>query len=317
MTINEIAERLKKLNSVLIFCHTRSDGDTLGGAFALKKTFRKLGMIAEVTCDSVIPEKFSFMGFNEEILSENDLKKPFDAFVAVDCSTEGMIGERYKLFASKTETYNIDHHISNTRYAKYNYVEDRSACSEIVYELITAMGAKIEKETANCLFLGISTDTGHFMHSNVTDKTFKIASELVSFGADSHEIGVKMFKTQSKARAELQSYVTSGMKFYEDDKIALIMITKADLEKFGATSDLTEGFIDYPLSVSGVEVAVSILESNNNAYKISLRSKGKVNVNEVASSFGGGGHILASGCMIFGFYEDVKDKIIRAVSLAL
>ena len=315
MTIIEIAEKLKKLNSVLIFCHTRPDGDTLGGAFALKKTFNKLGKIAEVTCDAVIPEKFSFMGFSK--VREDELKRPYDAFVAVDCSTEGMLGESYKLFASKTETYNIDHHVSNTRYAKYNYVEDRSACSEIVYELITAMGTLIEKETANCLFLGISTDTGHFMHSNVTANTFEIASKLVSLGADSHEIGVKMFKNQSRARAELQSYVMSGMKFYEGDKIALIKIMKSDLEKFGATSDLTEGFIDYPLSVSGVEVAISILESNNNAYKISLRSKGKVNVNEVAATFGGGGHILASGCMIFGFYEDVKDKIVRAVSLAL
>ena len=317
MTLKDVAAKLKALDSILIFCHTRPDGDTLGGAFALKKSFEAMGKTADVVCDSPIPEKFSYLRFNEEAASVNDKTKSYSAFVAVDCSTEGMLGENYAVFSKKAETFNIDHHVSNTKYAKYNYVEDRAACSEIIYELILLLGAKIDENAANCLLLGISTDTGHFMHSNATSETFSIASKLISLGADAHEIAVKMFKTQSKERALLQADVMSRMKFYEDGKIALIAIMKSDIEKHGATSDLTEGFIDYPLSVSGVEVAVSILESKENCYKISLRSRGKVNVNEIAVSFGGGGHILASGCMIFGFFEDVKDKILRAISLSL
>ena len=317
MILKDIADKLKACKSILIFCHTRPDGDTLGSAYALKKAFENSGKIAEVICDSPIPEKFSFLGFKDEIASVKTLDDPFDAFVAVDCSTEGMIGDNYALFSKKTETFNIDHHVSNTRYAKYNYVEDRAASCEIIYELLLYLGGEISKYVADCLLLGISTDTGHFMHSNATAKTFAIASKLIEAGADAHEIGVKMFKSQSISRALLQADIMSKMKFYEEGKIALIAVMKSDIEKHGATSDETEGFIDYPLSVDGVEVAVSILENKQNCYKISLRSKGRVNVNEIAATFGGGGHVLASGCMIFGFFEDVKDKILRAISISL
>ena len=107
------------------------------------------------------------------------------------------------------------------------------------------------------------------------------------------------------------------MRFFSDGKIAIINVTRKDVSDFNATQDMTEGFIDYPLSVNGVEVAVSIMENKDNCYKVSLRSKGRVNVNEVASAFGGGGHILASGCLISGFYEDVKDKLIREIGFQL
>ncbi len=311
----EIAEKLNSHDKLLVFCHVRPDGDTLGSAFAIKRFLENSGKTVDVVCDSPIPEKFSFLGF--KAFKPSEITGEYSAHVAVDCSTENMLGDGYVLYKKCVETFNIDHHISNTRYGKYFYVDDRAACCEIVYELLTALGGEICKSVADCLLLGISTDTGHYMHSNVTVSTFKISSELLACGGDSHEIGVKMFKNQTRARATLQADIMSKMKFFEDGKIAFISIMQSDLEKFGATSDLTEGFIDYPLSIEGVEVAVSVLESRQNAYKISLRSKGRVNVNEVAAGFGGGGHILASGCMLFGFFEDVKDKIIRAITLSL
>ena len=228
-----------------------------------------------------------------------------------------MIADAYPLFVKSKNTFNVDHHISNENYAKYNLVIDSAANCENVYNAIIGLHIEIDKTIAERILLGISTDTGNFMHSNVTSKTLEVASKLVACGGDLHKIAYAMFKSQPKARAELFAKVISGMRFFVDGKISIITIMRKDLAEFNATQDLTEGFIDYPLSVDGVEVAVSILENKDNSYKISLRSKGKVNVNEVASAFGGGGHILASGCMISGFYEDVKDKIIREIGFQL
>ena len=314
MDLQTIAEKLNEVNSVLIFCHSRPDGDTLGSAFAIKRYFEKLSKTADIICDSPIPEKFSFMPISKSVKTLDDIDRTYDAHLAIDCSTEGMLGDNYRLFIKNNKTFNIDHHVSNTKYAKYNYVDDRAACCEIVYELLKVMGCDIDRDIANSILLGISTDTGHFMHNNVTASTLMIASELVKAGGDLHEIGYKMFKSQPKNRAELQAAILSKIKFYSDDKISMITIMQSDLDRFNATSDLTEGFIDYPLSVNGVEVAVSILESKSNCYKISFRSKGRVNVNEIAATFGGGGHIMASGCMLHGFYEDVKEKLIRTIS---
>ena len=146
-------------------------------------------------------------------------------------------------------------------------------------------------------------------------QTLQLASELVGKGANLHAISYAMFKNQKIERAKLYAHTINNMRFFEDGKISIISIFKSDFEKFSASQDMTEGFIDYPLSIEGVEVAVSIMESNANTYKVSFRSKGKINVNEVASSFGGGGHVLASGCVVCGFYEDVKEKIIRAIAI--
>lgn len=314
MTLKEIATELKKFDSALIFSHARPDGDTLGSAMALKTALINLGMEADVVCASDIPEKYDIFPAFKTIKKPAEINKKYAAHVSVDISVESMFGDSYNLYAKNANLFNIDHHVSNSRYAKYNFVRNNAACCEIIYEFMQCLGAEITSEIADYLILGIITDTGNFMHSNVTENTFFVASKLVAAGARIHDITYRMFKDQTKVRALLFARVISKMRFFLDDKLAIISVLADDFEQTGAKQELTEGFIDFPLSIRGVEVAVSIMESKNNCYKVSFRSKGKVNVNEVASVFGGGGHILASGCMICGFYEDVKDKIIKAVS---
>ena len=317
MTINEISAKLFSFNNYLIFCHTRPDGDTLGCAFALKMVLEKLGKEANIVCASPIPQKFGIFAESSSVLLPENISDVYDAHVAVDCSTANMIADSYLIFQKNPISFNIDHHISNTRYAAYNYIEDTAACCEILYKIIIASGCEIDNEIANRLLLGISTDTGNFMPNNVTENTLSTAAKLVAAGGDLHKIAYKMFKSQPVERATLFAQIISRMRFYEDGKIAIITIMQKDLRDHSATQDMTEGFIDFPLSVDGVEVAVSLLEYRQNQYKVSLRSKGVVNVNEVAASFGGGGHVLASGCMISGFYEDVKDKLIRIIGFQL
>lgn len=309
MTIEQIASELKKHKSILIFSHNRPDGDTIGSATALRLALIKLNIDADLVCFGDIPEKLKYINSTEFYSSSINTSKNYSAYIAVDCSCEYMFPELYVQFSKHRETFNVDHHISNTRYAKYNFVLECGACAELVYSLIKALGVEIDSEIATCLLTGIVTDTGAFYHSNVTEQTLLIASHLKKSGGDLQLVIKKNFKEQSKERAKLYARVISKMRYRLDGKVGVLIITKEDLDECNAVANLTEGFIDYPMTIDGVEVALSFLETGKNRYKVSLRSKGKVNVNEIASLYGGGGHVLASGMIINGHIEDVIDKL--------
>ena len=181
-------------------------------------------------------------------------------------------------------------------------------------EFLVSSGYEITEEIANLLMLGLITDSGNFAHQDVSENTFKIAAFLRSKGADVSLIIYNMFRRQTKARALLYGRVIKNIGFALDDKLAYLVITDKDVEECGADKSLTEGFVDFPLTIDGVEVSVSFLEYKENQYKASLRSKGNINVNSVAVSFGGGGHKFASGCKLIGSLEEVKEKLIFAFS---
>ncbi len=308
-TITEIAEKLSTLKSALIFSHVRPDGDTLGCAFSLKTALESLGKKATVICPDKLPKKFDFIIDNKEVCQTVGDEK-YDAHIAVDCPIEGMHDTNWNLFLKNKNTFSIDHHISNRRYAKYNYVEDCSSCCEIIYKLIVALHVQIDKQIANYLMLGICTDTGNFTHSSVTGETLSIASKLMFAGANLNEIYYQTFVRQTKNRAALFAETINKTQYFLDDKFAVLYIPIKTLEKYSCIMEDTEGFVDYPLSVDGVEVSVSILEFGDKNYKISFRSKGNINVNEIAAYFGGGGHVFASGCMMRGYIEDVIEKLV-------
>ena len=308
MTLAEIAEKLKALKSAVIFCHMRPDGDAIGAAMGLKRLLSGCGVACSVACESAIPEKFKFLPGTEEFSAP--LQKDAEAFIAVDSSDENRLGRYGELFAkAKKVKFNIDHHISNTRFADHNYVEDAAAASEIVTRLSEFFGGVHDPLTANFLMMGLSSDTGNFAHKNVTADTFRAAAYLAERGADVNLIQYNMFKKQSRERAKLFGDTMAKIRYFEDGAIAFIAVTAEDLARTGATSDMTEGFIDFPLGVDGVEVAACLLETGHKKFKISLRSKGRANVNEIAAVYGGGGHVLASGYMIGGDLEEVVDKL--------
>lgn len=306
----DLVNRLKSLNSALIFCHARPDGDTLSSAFSLKTAFEKCGKKADVVCADPIPEKYKNCGFIGEFSSGSD---EYDAHIAVDCASENMIGELYSKFASHKETYCIDHHVSNTRYAKHSYVACECANAVNVYDIIVDLGVEIDEKLANTIYLGICTDSGNFSQSNTDAKALFVASKLAEAGANPAQIYNAMFKCQSVARAKLYGEIIGKIKFFHDDRLGLIVTRLADLEKYGVDKSVTEGFVDFPLTVGKVEVAVSIVESGDKCFKISFRSKKDVDVNAVAATFGGGGHVRASGAMLNGYLEDVIDKIVFTV----
>ncbi|MDE6373243.1 MAG: bifunctional oligoribonuclease/PAP phosphatase NrnA, partial [Clostridia bacterium] len=160
--------------------------------------------------------------------------------------------------------------------------------------------------------MGLLTDSGNFTHRDVSAKTFEVAAQLKKCGADICEIGYQMFTRQSKARAILYARVLGGMRFALDGKLVFMTVTQRDFDETGTDKSQTEGFVDFPLSIDGVEVSISLMEVKKNQYKVSLRSR-NVNVNAVAERFGGGGHVLASGCMLNCEYEEVVERLTHAV----
>ena len=311
-SVAAVAARIKKANKAAIFCHARPDGDALGSGLSLCLAMRAAGKTAEFVCEDAPPEKFFFIPEMREVktsLPQDD----YDLYIAVDCADVARMGEFGHAFSRfRGDTVCIDHHISNKGFAKLNCVRVCSATCEIMPEVLSAAGFEITAPISNALMLGLITDSGTFTHSDVTAHTFNVAAELRSAGADVNKINYEMFSRQKKARALLFSRALSNLRFALDDRLAFILVTQSALDETGANRSMTEGFVDFPLSVDGVEVAIALLEMKRGQYKASLRSK-RVDVNAVAATFGGGGHVLASGCMIFGEYEEVIDRLTYAV----
>ncbi len=307
----QLANQLNKFESFAIICHVRPDGDAIGSAISLKKGLQVLGKKAEVFCDDIIPEKFKSL-VDISVFS-NTINDEFDAFVAVDCADENRLGNLYANFSKCKNTFNIDHHVSNTRYAKFNLVEDNSSNCENIYYLLTALNAEISKDIADAILMGISTDTGNFAHKGLEKSTFVVAGELIDKGADINRIYYQMFCAQTRERAKLFALVNSSIRYALDGKLGIAVITRDLIDKSGAKASDTEGIIDFVLAVDCVEVAVAILEVGENRFKISLRGK-STDVNAIARVYGGGGHVLASGCMINGYLENVIDELTYTVS---
>ncbi len=311
--LQTISELLKKSEKVAVFCHVRPDGDALGSGLAVCRALNEAGKTAEMFCEDPAPERLKIVPDMSAVNTCAVDDEKYDTFIAVDCADITRLGTYSSVFRKfKGATVNIDHHVSNNRYAKYNYVAECTATCELLPEIFAAAGFKVTREIADLLTIGLLTDSGNFAHKDVTGKTFRVAAQLRDSGADIAGINYAMFSRQKKNRALLFGKVMDKMRFALDDKLAIITVTRNDMQETGSDKSLTEGFVDFPLSIDGVEVAVALLEVNDNQYKASLRSK-NANVNEIAAKFGGGGHVLASGCMLFGEYEEVVDKLTYAV----
>ncbi len=316
ISLTELANKLMREKKVALFCHVRPDGDAVGSALALMLALKSLGIDAEVFCDDVMPLRFSFLKQSSMVKREFNLDDSYSALIAIDCAEINRLGDFALSFVGFKNTYSIDHHVSNTRFANINYVVDNASNCENIFDLIKVMNVNIDNDIANLLATGLVTDTGNFKHNNVTPNTFSVASELLKCGANFNNIVYNMFTKQTAQRAKLFGIVMSKIRYFLNDRLAIITISQQDIVLAGAKPDETEGFIDFIMGIDSVEVGASLMEISKNKYKVSFRSK-SCDVNAVASSFGGGGHVCASGCQIFGEYEEVVDKVRYAVDREL
>lgn len=306
-----IIQAIERSHCVLIVGHQRPDGDCLGAGLSIGRICENKGIDYDFLCDSDNPQQYSFMYGFERL---NDKKyKDYDLLITVDCVDNYRMGRYYGYLKSVGESFNIDHHKTNNRFAKTNIVfQNASSTCEILYNLIKDENL-IDEKIASLLYAGLSTDTGHFMHSNTTSEVLKIASELVMLGANPYDISTCIYKNTTINKTKLTALAIGSMRFFQNNRICIITVMQDDLKKCGCVMADTEGLIDYAMKIGSVEVGVCLTEQLHSHYKVSFRSK-KTDVAAAAATFGGGGHTLAAGCVVDGQYEDVIDKLLKSIT---
>lgn len=296
----KIFDLIESAKKVLIITHVNPDGDTLGCACALKSFMgEKADILLQLSKGKSCPDTYSFMPYLDKAKTLESVQNIYDTVICVDVASIDRIVENARdVFNSAKVTINIDHHKTNKGFAQYNLVRGGiSSAGEVLYEMFDSSGKEITLEMANCLYVSILTDTGCFKYETLTPRTLEIAANLARLGVNTSEIARKCYDLKAKAMVMFQAYCVSEAKFLCDDKIAYTIVRKADMERFGAKDEHTEGICENLRSIKTVEFACVLKESAAGATKVSLRSKEK-DVTEVAKKFGGGGHIRAAGCTI-------------------
>ena len=311
LDLKGLCEYLKTHDDYIILTHISPDGDTLGSAYALALGLLSVGKRAFVVCNDEIPHKYDYF------VKAAGLKSfDYKTIIAVDVADAKLLGTLYEKYSDKIEL-NIDHHISNTRYAHNLYLDTKaSATAECIYDVLAEMQIEITPLMATALYTGISTDTGCFKYSNVTPKTHCIAAELYKYGIDAAEINRIMFDTKSRNRIELEKMVLETAEFLFDGRCLVLTVTTEMQEKSGCEQSDLEGVAVISRSVEGVLVGASIKQSEPDVYKVSLRTYPPFDASRICATLGGGGHVAAAGCTLEGTLSDVKGKIISAIGKA-
>lgn len=306
-------QALKKHNRFLLSCHVSPEGDAIGSIYAMESLLRRLGKKTIVVSEDPFPKRLYCL--NSKRWNQIDQVKPqkFDALVTADCPTLARIGRVQELINPETVIFNIDHHVSNEYFGKYNYVIPEAAASgEVVYEIFKHFGVKVTKEDATNLYVALSTDTGSFKYGNTTVRSHQVAAELIKTGIDIEAINEDTYATYSLNKIHLYSRLLSRVKTTANGKLAWAVMKKEDLEHSGATYEDAEGFIDFLKYIREVKAAFFMIEMAN-AVRVSFRSKDPYDVNGVATYFKGGGHKKASGCMIPVPLEEAEKMVLARV----
>lgn len=309
--LQRAAELLRSWNNILILSHRSPDGDTLGCATALSRALIALGKSVQFRCADEIPKKFSYM-FEGVTFGDFEPEK----IVTVDVADKALLGTLEPL--GDRVDLAIDHHATHRPFAKEIWVEaDAAAACQLITRLIPVLGATITPAIADCLYTGISTDTGCFKYPNATPETYRIAADLMECGARAADINRVMFDTKSRPVIELMKRVYSDMEFFHNGRCAVLCLTNALMAETGVKEEDLDGTAAIVRQVEGVQFGLTIRERGENEYKISLRATEPMNAAEVCKQFGGGGHKGAAGCTIFAPLEEVKTRIVAACGDAL
>lgn len=313
--LGQVIDLIEKHSRFAITSHIRPDGDSLGSSLALCWILRGLNKDAEVVmCDSV-PHAYSKLPGANEVRVVADIDREYDAVFVIECSDVTRPG----LPSLKDQfVVNIDHHSTTALFGDLNWIDSTAAAvGEMIYNLAKAIGAKITPEIASCVYAALLTDTGSFHFSNTTERTFKIASDLVKYGAQPAKLSQAIFYNYPYAKIMLVGTVLSTLQRDESGRIAWITMTKQAQEMSGASEDDSDGIISYPLTVGDVEAVAFFRELSNSTYRTSLRSKNRVNVARVAEHFGGGGHANAAGFTIKADFEELSREVIERLKEAV
>lgn len=311
-----VCQELARGRRFLITSHARPDGDSIGSQMALALALEYLGKQVRVVNADPPPVPYRKFPAVDRIEVAPAVDGDADAAIVLECSDlsrPGLAGlERFRIV-------NIDHHPGATPYGAVNWFEPTAAaCAELVVAVTDALGVPMTRAIATHVYLAILTDTGSFHHAGITARTFDICRRAVEAGVDPAEMANLVFDSASVGRLRLLGRLLETMAIEADGRLAVLTYDDDLLEALGASPDDTEGLINVPLSARTIE-AVALLRGQRGTsdVRVSLRSKGAIDVRQVAHRFGGGGHVNAAGCTLPGPLEAARTAIVEAVAAAL
>ena len=312
--LRRISERIGRHRIFLITAHERLDGDALGSELALCHMLRNLGKEAVVYNQDPTPGKYLFLPGSEGIVHELPPLDPFEVAFILDCSELDRVGEESARIGTIPNLVNIDHHVSNGGFCDVRLIDPQaSSTGELIFRLARDMGLAVTGEMATCLYTAILTDTGGFRYGNTRRGALLTAADLVAGGADPQWISENVYEADPPAKLRLLAATLPTLTLEEGGRVGSLVVTQKALADAGALPEHTEGFVDLPRSIRGVEISIIYAELPDGCFKLSLRSKGKVNVERVARAFGGGGHINAAGCRVEGELSEIRRRVIEAI----
>ena len=313
--LSQVVELIENKERFAITTHVRPDGDGVGSSLGLCWLLRSLGKEAEVIVRDEIPPSYQQLPGADEIRRVEEIDREYDAVFVIECSDIDRPGIR-KL--EDQFTVNIDHHATSEHFGTINWIDaTASAVGEMIYNLCKAIGGRVSKEIAECVYMALVTDTGSFHFPNTTERTLKVASELVKVGVQPSSISEAVYNSYSWSRVALLQRVLATTRRDESGRVAFMRQTLEMTEESGAVDGDNNGFVNMPFVAKEVVGSVYMREVRPGTYRVSLRSKGAINIARVAESFGGGGHKNAAGFRISGDWDEVEREIEKRMLVAI
>lgn len=313
ITLKEIFGEIKKAENILILAHQKPDGDAIGSMLALKMIIDGIGLNSDAVVTD-IPEFVKYMPGSENLLLETN--KEYDLTIIVDLSSLKQFGSHENLFNGSKKTIIIDHHMMEVSNDILHYIESSySSTTMILYEFMKENNIEINEDIAVNLYIGLITDTAGFSNRNTNKDTFKVSSELLSYGIDHNKVYKNHINPDyTMDYLMVKKEVIENLKIINGN-IAFSYLCNDIISKY--SYETPKEFVNLGKNISGVEVSILIIEEEKDIYRVSIRSKNYLDVSEIAKKFGGGGHKYASGIRFTGNYEDIKEKILSEIKEAL
>ncbi|MFD0680105.1 MULTISPECIES: DHH family phosphoesterase [unclassified Paenibacillus] len=306
----------------LVASHIQPDGDAAGSTFAVAWILSALGKRFTLINEGHMPDKFMYMAAGRHSIVNYEANPAaitaYQNIISVDCADYSRIGSVHRVFTDDAQILNIDHHSTNDRFGSVNLVMDSAAATvEILYDLALQLDIPLSHELNVCIYSGLLTDTGGFRYANTSAKVMNIAADMLKRGVKGHELAEHLLEKLTYPQISIIKSSLNTLAFAHGNQVGWLAVSLEDLVNSGASSDDLDGLVNYPRNVEGVEVGLLFKEKAGGVVKVSLRSSGKVDVAQVAKTFGGGGHVRAAGCAIYGTLEEAVQQVVKEVGLAL
>jgi bifunctional oligoribonuclease and PAP phosphatase NrnA len=310
--LDQVLSEISRRERFVLTSHDRADGDAVGSSLACQEILRSMGKKAQVILRHGVPRVYQQLPFASTVIQSERVNGDYDAAILLECDSI----QRARLHGLENQfLINIDHHKSGRTFAHVNWIDPNAvATAEMVYRLAKQAGVKISPEVATCLYTAVLTDTGAFMFEGTSEHTFELARELVLAGADPARTARNIYFGHSTAKLRLLGAALSALQ--REGWLAWIWVTQEQMDRVGAKEEDCEGLVNYALSIGDVEVAAFFRELPDGRFRVSLRSKGKLDVSHIAAEFGGGGHTCASGCAVDGPLHAAVESILGRIRAA-